>query len=91
MSTVRSLPRIEIEDKPSTGWKLRHLGFIMDENQMNVALTRAKRGLILVGKYRRPVSHNVCLFDFLTGRSIQRRAWVRPDGTRLEQNAQAWL
>ena len=51
MSTVRSLPRIEIEDKASTGWKLRHLGFIMDENQMNVALTRARRGLILVGTY----------------------------------------
>ena len=50
MSTVRSMPRIEIEEKASMGWKQKNLGFIIDENQMNVALTRAKRGLIIVGK-----------------------------------------
>ncbi|KAJ8039292.1 Helicase with zinc finger domain 2 [Holothuria leucospilota] len=49
LSTVRSKPKIEIEDKPGKGWKLRHLGFTMDENQMNVALTRARRGLVVVG------------------------------------------
>ncbi|XP_033628979.1 uncharacterized protein LOC117291425 isoform X1 [Asterias rubens] len=49
MSTVRSMPRIEIEEKASMGWKQKNLGFIIDENQMNVALTRAKRGLIIVG------------------------------------------
>ncbi|PIK57868.1 putative helicase with zinc finger domain 2-like [Apostichopus japonicus] len=31
------------------GWKIRHLGFTMDENQMNVAMTRARRGHIVVG------------------------------------------
>ncbi|XP_038048815.1 helicase with zinc finger domain 2-like [Patiria miniata] len=49
MSTVRSLPRIEIEEKASVGWKQKNLGFIIDENQMNVALSRAKRGLIVIG------------------------------------------
>eukprot|EP00057_Strongylocentrotus_purpuratus_P003125 XP_003725978.1 PREDICTED: helicase with zinc finger domain 2 [Strongylocentrotus purpuratus] len=49
MSTVRSMPQIEIDDKPSRGWQRKHLGFITDENQMNVALTRAKRGLFIPG------------------------------------------
>ncbi|KAJ8039291.1 Helicase with zinc finger domain 2 [Holothuria leucospilota] len=49
LSTVRSMPKIEVEDHPGKGWKMRHLGFTMDENQMNVALTRARRGLIIVG------------------------------------------
>ena len=50
MSTVRSLPRVEIEERPNFGWRRKFLGFITDENQMNVALTRAKHGLIIVGK-----------------------------------------
>ncbi|XP_071941737.1 3'-5' exoribonuclease HELZ2-like [Antedon mediterranea] len=49
MSTVRSLPRVEIEKRPSIRWMKMNLGFIADENQMNVALTRAKKGLILIG------------------------------------------
>ncbi|XP_071943704.1 3'-5' exoribonuclease HELZ2-like [Antedon mediterranea] len=49
MSTVRSLPGVEIEKRPSVGWIKTNLGFIADENQMNVALTRAKKGLILIG------------------------------------------
>jgi len=27
------------------------MGFIMDKHQMNVALTRARLGLIIIGKY----------------------------------------
>ena len=49
LSTVRSLPRIEIEAKPTYGWKKRRLGFTADEHLMNVALTRARRGLIIIG------------------------------------------
>ncbi|XP_033113852.1 helicase with zinc finger domain 2-like isoform X2 [Anneissia japonica] len=49
MSTVRSIPLEQIEEKPTIGWKRKFLGFIIDENQTNVALTRAKRGLILIG------------------------------------------
>ena len=50
LSTVRSLPVHQIDHKPSEGWKKKHLGFIIDEHQINVALTRAKKGLIIVGK-----------------------------------------
>ncbi|KAJ8306093.1 hypothetical protein KUTeg_016638 [Tegillarca granosa] len=49
-STVRSLPKILIEPQPSIGWCKQNLGFIMDENQINVALTRARKGLIIIGK-----------------------------------------
>eukprot|EP00057_Strongylocentrotus_purpuratus_P028231 XP_011682705.1 PREDICTED: helicase with zinc finger domain 2 isoform X2 [Strongylocentrotus purpuratus] len=58
LSTVRSKPRIEIEEKPSKGWQRKHLGFINDENQMNVALTRAKQGLIIIGNQYLLRCHN---------------------------------
>ncbi|KAL4236479.1 helicase [Mactra antiquata] len=48
-STVRSLPDYKIDSKPTFGWCKRNLGFITDENQMNVALTRARKGLIIIG------------------------------------------
>ncbi|XP_060080727.1 helicase with zinc finger domain 2-like [Ylistrum balloti] len=49
LSTVRSMPTFMLEHRPSLGWRLRHLGFIIDAHQINVALTRAKKGLIIVG------------------------------------------
>ncbi|XP_071490369.1 3'-5' exoribonuclease HELZ2-like [Diadema antillarum] len=58
LSTVRSKPRIEIDDKPGKGWQRKHLGFIIDENQMNVALTRAKRGLIIIGNQHLLETHH---------------------------------
>ncbi|XP_062574963.1 helicase with zinc finger domain 2-like [Saccostrea cucullata] len=48
-STVRSLPRYRIEGNPTLGWRKKSLGFISDEHQINVALTRARRGLIIIG------------------------------------------
>ncbi|XP_060082174.1 helicase with zinc finger domain 2-like [Ylistrum balloti] len=48
-STVRSLPRYLIENNPTIGWCIQNLGFITDQHQVNVALTRARRGLIIVG------------------------------------------
>lgn len=50
-STVRSLPQSKIERKPTIGWCIHNLGFITDSNQVNVALTRARKGLIIIGKY----------------------------------------
>ena len=50
-SLVRSLPDYNIPKQPTAGWKNQALGFITDQNQINVALTRAKRGLILIGRY----------------------------------------
>ncbi|KAK3090490.1 hypothetical protein FSP39_012269 [Pinctada imbricata] len=48
-STVRSLPQYRIEARPSLGWCKQNLGFITDAHQINVALTRARKGLIIVG------------------------------------------
>ncbi|KAJ8039005.1 Helicase with zinc finger domain 2 [Holothuria leucospilota] len=49
LSTVRSLPEDEIPSDAGKGWRRKNLGFIEDENQMNVGLTRAMQGLIIVG------------------------------------------
>ena len=50
LSTVRSLPRYQIDKRPSIGWLKHNLGFIIDENQINVAITRARKGLVIIGK-----------------------------------------
>ncbi|XP_046567928.1 LOW QUALITY PROTEIN: helicase with zinc finger domain 2-like [Haliotis rubra] len=48
-STVRSLPHYKIESNPTFGWCKHNLGFITDANQINVAITRARKGLIIIG------------------------------------------
>ncbi|XP_061168179.1 helicase with zinc finger domain 2-like [Saccostrea echinata] len=48
-STARSLPDYRIEKQPTLGWCKQNLGFITDKHQINVALTRARRGLIIIG------------------------------------------
>ena len=55
LSTVRSLPLEEIEDHrlveaDSRLWKSEKLGFLADYHLINVAITRAKQGLIIIGK-----------------------------------------
>ncbi|XP_052090428.1 helicase with zinc finger domain 2-like [Mytilus californianus] len=52
ISLVRSLPDYRIEPKPTLGWCKQNLGFITDEHQTNVALTRARKGLIVVGNQK---------------------------------------
>lgn len=49
-SLVRSLPEYRIEPHPTDGWCKENLGFINDDHQINVALTRARKGLIIIGK-----------------------------------------
>ena len=49
LSTVRSLPQREIDAHPSDRWRAQNLGFITDQHQINVAMTRARLGLIIIG------------------------------------------
>lgn len=48
-STVISLPWYRIEANPTLGWRKKNLGFIADQHQINVALTRARKGIIIIG------------------------------------------
>ena len=56
-STVRSLPMYKIEEHPTQGWCKQNLGFITDQNQINVALTRARKGLIIIGNNVLSIQH----------------------------------
>ena len=56
MSLVRSLKKEEIDPEPSLSWLGEHLGFLRDEHQMNVGLTRARRGLCIIGEKNRVVN-----------------------------------
>ncbi|XP_051567604.1 helicase with zinc finger domain 2 [Myxocyprinus asiaticus] len=49
LSTVRSCPKSEIETQPTKSWITNRLGFIMDQNQVNVGITRAQEGLCIIG------------------------------------------
>ncbi|NWU96098.1 HELZ2 Helicase, partial [Upupa epops] len=49
LSTVRSCPRSEIDRNPTKSWQKKYLGFITDQNQINVGITRAQEGLCIIG------------------------------------------
>lgn len=51
LSTVRSLSVSEIDHDPPKQWLSDHLGIVANPHQVNVALTRAKSGLIIIGIY----------------------------------------
>ena len=51
LSLVRSLSKDEIDPQPSLHWLREHLGFLTDEHQINVGLTRARKGLCIIGMY----------------------------------------
>ncbi|KAM5134766.1 3'-5' exoribonuclease HELZ2 [Mantella aurantiaca] len=48
-STVRSASAQDLDSRPTMSWQRRFLGFLGDPNQINVALTRAKEGLCILG------------------------------------------
>lgn len=50
ISTVCSLPSDQIEEEPDGAFLSKHLGFVGDPNQINVAITRAKEGLCIIGE-----------------------------------------
>uniref|UniRef100_A0A3Q2QUV2 DNA2/NAM7 helicase-like C-terminal domain-containing protein n=1 Tax=Fundulus heteroclitus TaxID=8078 RepID=A0A3Q2QUV2_FUNHE len=49
LSTVCSVPRTEIVTEPGGTWMSKHVGFVGDPHQINVAITRAKEGLCIIG------------------------------------------
>ena len=72
-STVRSLPKSRVEKNPTHGWLSRNLGFITDENQINVALTRARKGLIIIGTCISLIS-GMCI-SLISGMCISLICW----------------
>ncbi|TRY66323.1 hypothetical protein DNTS_024319 [Danionella cerebrum] len=49
LSMVRSCPSEEIEPLLTREWLSKHIGFVGDENQLNVGITRAQDGLCILG------------------------------------------
>ncbi|CAJ1050780.1 helicase with zinc finger domain 2 [Xyrichtys novacula] len=49
ISTVCSLPSKDIPREQDGAWLSKNLGFVGDPNQINVAITRAKEGLCIIG------------------------------------------
>ncbi|XP_023182858.1 helicase with zinc finger domain 2 [Xiphophorus maculatus] len=52
LSTVCSVPSDEIEKEPDGAWMSEHVGFVGDPHQINVAITRAKEGLCIIGNQK---------------------------------------
>lgn len=50
VSTVRTCPKSDVDQRPTKSWLRKFLGFVVDPNQVNVAMTRAQEGLCLIGK-----------------------------------------
>uniref|UniRef100_A0A3Q2ECN7 Helicase with zinc finger domain 2-like n=1 Tax=Cyprinodon variegatus TaxID=28743 RepID=A0A3Q2ECN7_CYPVA len=49
VSTVISVPSTELEIEHDGAWMSKHVGFVGDPHQINVAITRAKEGLCIIG------------------------------------------
>lgn len=54
ISTVCSVSEEELECEKDRAWFSKHLGFVGDDNQINVAITRCKEGLCIIGKLAPP-------------------------------------
>ena len=50
LSTVRWYPASKIDRVPSIPWKKKHIGNLLEKGYVTMAMTRAKKGLIIVGK-----------------------------------------
>lgn len=62
LSTVRSLPAHKVEVKSTTEWKNQHLGHLVNQGKVNLALTRAKKRLIILGEIGKHVKNSdVCM------------------------------
>ncbi|KAM4729429.1 3'-5' exoribonuclease HELZ2-like [Anableps anableps] len=52
LSTVCSVPSTKIVREPDGAWISKHVGFVGDPHQINVAITRAKEGLCIIGNQK---------------------------------------
>ncbi|KAL2090568.1 hypothetical protein ACEWY4_012831 [Coilia grayii] len=52
LSVVRSCPSKDIQERPARDWLSKHVGFVGDANQINVAITRAQDGLCILGNQK---------------------------------------
>ena len=50
VSTVRTCLESDLDQRPTKSWLKKFLGFVVDPNQVNVAITRAKEGLCFIGR-----------------------------------------
>lgn len=50
VSTVRTCPKSDVDQRPTKSWLKKFLGFVVDPHQVNVAITRAQEGLCLIGE-----------------------------------------
>ncbi|XP_054323489.1 3'-5' exoribonuclease HELZ2 [Pongo pygmaeus] len=51
VSTVRTCAKSDLDQRPTKSWLKKFLGFVVDPNQVNVAVTRAQEGLCLIGDH----------------------------------------
>ena len=54
LSTVRSLPDPVMKERANIQWRRKFIGFVSDPHQINVAITRARTGLCIVGRHCMP-------------------------------------
>lgn len=90
-STVRSLPEYKIEQNPTLGWCKHNLGFITDRNQVNVALTRARKGLIIIGIPYSSLTILLIISCFVIRYSKSTLIWIVETHRNLKLNFFNWF
>ncbi|XP_018411937.1 PREDICTED: helicase with zinc finger domain 2 [Nanorana parkeri] len=83
-STVRCATGQDLDSRPTISWQRRYLGFLGDPNQINVALTRAKEGLCILGNSQ--LLRCCPMWKRLLQHYSQRGALVPADNITVMQN-----
>ncbi|KFO37510.1 Peroxisomal proliferator-activated receptor A-interacting complex 285 kDa protein [Fukomys damarensis] len=85
VSTVCTCPKSDVDHWPTRSWLRKFLGFVVDPNQVNVAITRAQEGLCLIGDHillsccplwRRLIDFCKAQQSFVPANKV--RVWRRP-------------
>ena len=77
LTTVRSLPEEDIPDHPSHSWVNEKLGFVTSRHLINVAITRAKEALCIIGKYSYSIQENYSACKLSVKRVVRTRVETR--------------